>query len=121
MKHSKEFRTVWWEARALKIWTWSPDLSADLLRACAHLLRLALIPDKAAQCGQHGYHQHTFQQRPVCHGLASDHHTTGYDRPARLGARGMLWEGSADVCEACTQCMLEWLRVDYKCIDLAVH
>ena len=103
LKLSKQFRIVWWEARAVKIWTWGCEAREGLLAACRHLLVLGLNAGASpVVCPNHGCQQNRFEKRPVCHGLFFP---TRYYNPApcwesihvfvipgMVRGRGIAWE-----------------------------
>ena len=90
LKRNRQFQIVWWEARAVKIWTWPDDVRQTLIHFCILLLQKAF--GATSDC-EHGYTHGTFRVRPsIC--------------------------GDDDICGACTKTMLAELRMDYKCLDI---
>ena len=94
LRRTKQFCTVWWEARCVKIWTWPAEYKVGLIDMCHTLVAKALQPLPGMQCAAHGYQQQSFRVRPVFNNIQ-------------------------DICASCTCIMLEALRMDYKCIDIA--
>ena len=90
LKKQKQFVWIWWEARAVRIWTWPTELKDALVIMCTNILARAL-DNRAVTC-QHGYNQQSFQHKPTMVTLD-------------------------DICSCCTKSMMEDLRLDYKCLQ----
>ena len=95
LKTQRRFCTVWWEARAVKVFTWPEDLRIALVQSCRVVIQRALASPPRLECPEHGCDPlaQTFRKRPTV-------------------------AEAADICSACSQLMLDCLRMDYKCIDL---
>ena len=52
LKRNRQFQIVWWEARAVKIWTWPDDVRQTLIHFCILLLQKAF--GATSDC-EHGY------------------------------------------------------------------
>jgi hypothetical protein len=92
LKRTKQFHTVWWEARCVKVWTWPMELKDSLVELCHTLLET--LSGNATECSKHGFEKMTFQVRPV-------------------------FNQTSDICHDCTHLMFDQLRLDYKCINLS--
>jgi len=81
-------RTVWWEARTVRVWTWPAELRAALVEACRGVLACVRTAEPRSDANRCGEEKH----------------------------RGL--EDLSAACAPCTWRLLEMLRGDYKCVSL---